>query len=414
MDVLFSPVGTADPLTILGDGPMLHIVRFYKPDDVVLFLSPKMQEFQNCDHRYTRAIELLCKKMDIDVPNIHLVSSKRNDVQHFDAYIEEFEHEIKKIRALNKNAQIFANVTSGTPAMEQALVALGAFGEYDLKLLQVFTPRKGINRPDDRERPDYYDLETLWELNPDNDGAEVTCRVEQVALPNFKERLLRKSVSDLVDCYDYEAALRMALQSTQISTQAINLIQSAINRLNLNSRKQGRDRLPEYLYKLEVLLKREQWGDFVRSLTPAFTWTAIRLLDRNQLHPSDYLKYPPDDLSGDFCDELDLVKIQCNPNLYKILSSVVSKNTKHLANWMLDELADSYCPRDISKRLHLIRRFEEGSRNELAHRIVKSDRASLEMQGGSSFNEVMAALFSLNHVEPGEYERINRQIKSLL
>lgn len=37
--ILFSPIGTADPITALGDGPMLHIVRHYRPIVVVLFLS---------------------------------------------------------------------------------------------------------------------------------------------------------------------------------------------------------------------------------------------------------------------------------------------------------------------------------------------------------------------------------------
>ena len=59
MSVLFSPIGTADPLTQLGDGPMLHIVRHYRPERVVLFLSPKMAQLQEQDQRYTKAIELL-------------------------------------------------------------------------------------------------------------------------------------------------------------------------------------------------------------------------------------------------------------------------------------------------------------------------------------------------------------------
>ena len=42
MRTLFSMIGTADPITQLGDGPMLHIVRHCVPDKVVLFLSPKM------------------------------------------------------------------------------------------------------------------------------------------------------------------------------------------------------------------------------------------------------------------------------------------------------------------------------------------------------------------------------------
>ena len=38
MKVLFSPIGNSDPWSNDRDGEMLHIVRHYKPDVVVLFL----------------------------------------------------------------------------------------------------------------------------------------------------------------------------------------------------------------------------------------------------------------------------------------------------------------------------------------------------------------------------------------
>lgn len=38
MKVLFSPIGNSDPWSNDRDGAMLHIVRHYKPDVVVLFL----------------------------------------------------------------------------------------------------------------------------------------------------------------------------------------------------------------------------------------------------------------------------------------------------------------------------------------------------------------------------------------
>lgn len=49
--ILFSPIGTADPITALGDGPMLHIVRHYRPIVVVLFLSAEIAAFENADRR---------------------------------------------------------------------------------------------------------------------------------------------------------------------------------------------------------------------------------------------------------------------------------------------------------------------------------------------------------------------------
>lgn len=38
MKVLFSPIGNSDPWSNDRDGAMLHIVRHYQPDIVVLFL----------------------------------------------------------------------------------------------------------------------------------------------------------------------------------------------------------------------------------------------------------------------------------------------------------------------------------------------------------------------------------------
>ncbi|MDU5613224.1 MAG: hypothetical protein E6043_05070, partial [Slackia sp.] len=168
MTTLFSPIGTADPITQLGDGPMLHIVRMRRPDKVVLFLSPTMMKHQDDDQRYTRSIELLCDATGQEHPKVELVVSPYNQVHRFDHYIVEFEERLKRLPKSEMNVGILVNVSSGSPAMEQALVALGAFGQLNLELIQVPTPRKGENDKNDRENPDAYDLDVLWALNPDN------------------------------------------------------------------------------------------------------------------------------------------------------------------------------------------------------------------------------------------------------
>ena len=43
--VLFSPIGTSDPIRSQSDGPMLHIVRHLKPEAVWLFLTKEMVEY---------------------------------------------------------------------------------------------------------------------------------------------------------------------------------------------------------------------------------------------------------------------------------------------------------------------------------------------------------------------------------
>ena len=60
--ILFSPVGTHDPIGIskdktkISEGSMLHIIRHYKPEIVYLYVA---KEVNKTDNRYKRAIENL-------------------------------------------------------------------------------------------------------------------------------------------------------------------------------------------------------------------------------------------------------------------------------------------------------------------------------------------------------------------
>ena len=137
MRVLFSPVGTSDPMTTLGDGPMLHIARHYAPDKIVLLLSPAMRRYEDHDGRYTHALGLLAEAAGRAAPKVELVCSRVDSVHRYDCYIREFEEHLARLAHENAGAEIVANVTSGTPAMQQALVAIDAFGRYGLRAVQV-------------------------------------------------------------------------------------------------------------------------------------------------------------------------------------------------------------------------------------------------------------------------------------
>lgn len=165
MTTLFSPVGTADPFTQLGDGPMLHIIRHRQPSKVVLYLSPAMTVYQHKDQRYTKAIDFLSESAGIPLPEVRIIESDYDEVYRFDLYIEEFESILKELSVFDES--VLVNVSSGTAGMAQALVALGSFGRINLELLQVLTPRRGINVRHDRENPDEYDFDVLWEWNCD-------------------------------------------------------------------------------------------------------------------------------------------------------------------------------------------------------------------------------------------------------
>lgn len=44
MKILFSPIGTTDPVRNCRDGACLHILRHYHPDKVVLYFTAEMEK----------------------------------------------------------------------------------------------------------------------------------------------------------------------------------------------------------------------------------------------------------------------------------------------------------------------------------------------------------------------------------
>ena len=80
--ILFSPLGDTDPVRGCYDGAMLHILRHYQPERIVLFYTQDMAEKEHRDHRYTRAIhrtasDCVIEEIFTDIQEAHLYPSVR-------------------------------------------------------------------------------------------------------------------------------------------------------------------------------------------------------------------------------------------------------------------------------------------------------------------------------------------------
>lgn len=416
MVTLFSPVGTADPVTQLGDGPLLHIIRHRRPDRVVLFLSPAMTEFQQQDERYTRAIGLLAESVGIPAPEVQLIESSFEEVYRFDRYIEEFEPILKD---LSGEGEVLVNTSSGTAGMSLALVALGSFGRLNLELLQVLTPKRGINSSNDRENPNKYNLGLLWELNQDNESG-AACRIVSVATPNFSERLLRGNVITLVQGYEYEAAYKLACQMSTGSDATRQMIEAAACRLNLDGglpakvfggtevSYKANDLLLEYLCVMEVRLAQGHWADFVRSLTPALTELMKRRLGE-YLPEERYTLFA----NGRSTNRYNAEAINGDPRLSLALSSCHYDNRNaFVTNDAYGRLVREYCEDQRAKDAILrLRNAEKNCRNPLSHTLTASPKAALERLCSMKMEDIMSTLFELHgQAKPGLYDRINQRI----
>lgn len=56
MRILYTPVGDTDPIRGCYDGGMLHIVRHYNPDMVILVLSKDMEQKEESNRRFSKAL----------------------------------------------------------------------------------------------------------------------------------------------------------------------------------------------------------------------------------------------------------------------------------------------------------------------------------------------------------------------
>lgn len=178
---------------------------------------------------------------------------------------------------------LYLNVSSGTPAMKSTLLVIATLAEYKFVPVQVSTPTMKLNKhEEDREN---YDVVSYWELNEDNEK-EFDNRCKVVKSKNLVALLKCDLIKKHVQAYDYTAALTIAEEiKDYLSQEAILLLQVANHRLKLNKSgidkcigdenydfipiKEGNKRdIFEYALGLEIKLKKEEFADFVRGITP--------------------------------------------------------------------------------------------------------------------------------------------------
>ena len=291
MKIVFSPIGTTDPISNEHDGAMLHICRKYKPDIVYMYLSKEMRSYEDSDHRYTKTLELFNEKFNTSIEYRLLDGTEIEEVYKFDSYYKEFEEKFKEIELEFPDSEIILNTSSGTPGMKGALQIIAALDEKNrYKAVQVPSPLKKSNPR--RKSLEEYEIETSWNENNDNDENYVD-RVEESSHINFLTKFKKEVIKKHINQYDYHAAFELAKDiKSDLSNEALYAIEAAKERLALNYLKYAElmknsganpkefnlDKygksvsediaLYEYILSLEIKLKKGEYADFVRGISP--------------------------------------------------------------------------------------------------------------------------------------------------
>ncbi len=461
--ILFSPVGGTDPMpeSNYKDGSMIHISRVYKADVVILYLSKEMLEKENSDNRYTYCIEQLAKLQKRKIDYKIIERPELVNVHDFDYFYGDFRDIVKGlIDEMKEDDELLFNISSGTPAMKSCLLTLNHLWEDSCKSIQVSTPIGAMNDHNHSKKSEDYDIRTRWELNEDNDeNFENRCKeIECISLKRLKnEELIKK----LIDEYDYDAAYTIATYEDMKNSSKhyidyleiakhrllldINSVDKIINRLGIKEKsycpiKSSDERKYfEYVLSLDIKVKKEQFGDFIRAISPIIEDIFEKIVEKQvginvkqdlcdkQKNNEELifkwsekkLKTSAKDGKANIIREIDKILNENNIN-FRYGGYVYSSQ---LVPIILTMVKDS----NVRNIVENLRNVEQSVRNITAHEIVsvtedfiqKKTKSSKKLGGYTSkqiIEDIKKALayagISISNEDYNSYKQMNEDIKS--
>ncbi len=206
MKILFSPIGNSDPWRNDRDGAMLHIVRHYNLDKVVLYFTRTIWEGN--ENRKGHKIYEWEKIIQTVSPNteVEIIIENVDNAQDYDVFKEKFHKYLKIIEDSYEDCEIILNVTSGTPQMESTLCLEYIVYPENKKCVQVSTPTKdsnaGIEYSNPKDKVEEFEI-----VNEVEKKSEKRCK--EINILSFREAMIRSQILGLIDNYDYEGALNL-------------------------------------------------------------------------------------------------------------------------------------------------------------------------------------------------------------
>lgn len=435
--ILFSPVGGTDPMPQANfrDGSMLHVCRVYKPTEVYLYMSAEILQLHQQDNRYCYCLEKLAELQERKFEWQIIERPELRKVQVFDWFYQEFRQLIMDITAgMDASDTLLINISSGTPAMKSGLLVLATLGEYPCKLIQVRTPIGKMNE----HRHDDYDIQTLWELNEDNEE-NFENRCQEVLCPSLSILKQEEIIKTHVLSYDYEAARQIcSMLPNDITVKYSRLLELACARIQLDlprvnklDNEQGENLLPikdvkkekyfEYALQLHVKQKKKEYTDFVRAITPLLVDIFIMILrqeggvDVLACCQEGKMKWDERKLKQDYPEVLQILDEAYSWCGGFRVSPVYSDH--------LTKLAKHYIKNEkIVSLIVSLRNVEESVRNTAAHEIVSLSELKIKKLTGYDTEEIMTMIreafkytgIGVNAKAWNSYEDMNERIICLI
>ena len=416
MKILISAVGDTDPIRNFHDGPLLHIVRVYRPEKIVLVHSERSLT------KHDKLVKALKSIKDYS-PEIIQDGGVLPDAQVaiFDKMYDTVSSIVKKYIS---DDEIILNISSATPQIISAMFAVNRISDFNVTAVQVVTPQHKSNeglRHDNQE-----DIDTLIETNLDNQSDYENRTLEDTG-SKFSQDLTKRNLKALIDNYDYQGALELLralkLPKKQESFSNIKELRKKLTEISDTIKIQG---MPDKIVKAKLSTKAQsalnsylnidrnhKQGNIAEVLIRVKSLVEFILENYLNNHFLDVITYKE--------DGKPFLNASKYPEILKKFQENAKKRDQEYHSGYLSlhgyiGILKFFEPNhDLLKHIYKIQEINQ-VRNQVAHSLQAFDRKNLKKVSSAVFasKQILLASFDIDNHWFSFYEDLNQEIKKLL
>ncbi len=416
MKILISAVGDTDPIRNFHDGPLLHIVRVYRPEKIVLVHSERSLT------KHDKLVKALKSIKDYS-PEIIQDGGVLPDAQVaiFDEMYDTVSSIVKKYIS---DDEIILNISSATPQIISAMFAVNRISDFNVTAVQVVTPQHKSNeglRHDNQE-----DIDTLIETNLDNQSDYENRTLEDTG-SKFSQDLTKRNLKALIDNYDYQGALELLralkLPKKQESFSNIKELRKKLTEISDTIKIQG---MPDKIVKAKLSTKAQsalnsylnidrnhKQGNIAEVLIRVKSLVEFILENYLNNHFLDVITYKED--GKPFLNASKYPEI-----LKKFQEDAKMRGQEYHSGYLslpayIGILKFFEPNHDLLKHIYKIQEINQ-VRNQVAHSLQAFDRKNLKKVSSAVFasKQILLASFDIDNHWFSFYEDLNQEIKKLL
>ena len=434
--VLFSPVGITDPIRDGYDGAMLHILRYYRPQKVCIFLTAEMCVYKKRDNRYEKMIKKLCESLGFKCAIEYCEEPDLTDPSDNNLFENLFRQNLIELHKNNPGSQILLNTSSGTPQMKAALRILSVCLPFNTVPIQVRTPANKSNSSN--PQGDNFDENEEWDNLLDNlEGSKNRC--SEVENENLYHMFAVENIKSHMKNYDYQAAYTTALGVKELlDDKVFSLIEGVKYKTEFNYSKSDKcigntdvdksliyprqtehqKSIFEYILYMSNKQIRGEYIEFCRAISPVLTELLSEYLEKKLHLKLDLIteeKGKIKMLIPERIKELDGGKtLNVLDREYAEFKSVPisARPLSYIAENSLTSQKDT----GLKKCIGELRDFEYNVRHPVAHQLIGMTDEKMKEMAGKTSKDIIYNLKKLYSAVYGKedhwdnYDKINEYI----